>query len=66
MILFYDDWAKYGAFPNVETTNQSFLRLAAVYKEMGIRNYSFILALHDKDLVGVDPFDPNLQIATIL
>lgn len=66
MILFYDDWAKYGAFPNVETTNQSFLRLAAVYKEMGIRNYSFILALHDKDLVGVDPFDPNLPITTIL
>lgn len=67
MILFKEDWLKYpGAIANVKTTNTSFVRLASVYKEMGIENYAFILALHDPRLVGVDPFDPNLTLEQII
>ena len=58
MILFAKDWQKYpNAIPNFETTNKSFLELAALYKAMGLRNHTFLLALHDRTLVGVDPFD---------
>lgn len=61
MILFYEDWEKYPeAFPDLSTRNAHFIRLAGLYKSMGIKNHSFILALHDSDLVGVDPHDPNL------
>lgn len=62
-ILFLEDW-KYnpGAIIDTETTNRSFVRLAALYRDMGIRNHSFLLALHDKSLQGVDPLDPNLSI----
>lgn len=63
MIIFADDWKKYPtAKPNLKTTNKSFIELAAKYKLMGIRNHAFILALVDQDLVGVDPFDPNLSL----
>ncbi len=62
MILFRDDWDKYPyAIPDFTTKNESFLRLSALYKEMGVKNNTFILALHNKDLIGVDPFDPNLS-----
>lgn len=63
MILFAKDWRKYPtAKPNLKTTNTSFVRLAALYRSMGIKNHAFILALVDQDLVGVDPFDPNLSL----
>jgi hypothetical protein len=63
MILFAEDWAKYPtAFPDLSTRNTSFVRLASVYRSMGIENHAFILALVNKDLVGVDPFDPNLTL----
>lgn len=63
MILFLDDWKKYPtAIVNTETTNISFLRLASLYREMGIKNHAFNLALIDRSLVGVDPFDPNLSL----
>lgn len=63
MILFLDDWKRYPtAIPNIETTNVSFLRLATLYREMGIKNHAFPLALVDRDLVGVDPFDINISL----
>lgn len=62
MILFADDWAKY---PNpcvhVETKNESFRKIAAVYKKMGVKNHAFPLALIQPELRHVDPFDPNLD-----
>ena len=62
MILFLEDYKNY---PNLiidtQTTNQSFLRLAGLYKSMGVKNHAFILALHDPTLQGIDPFDPNLS-----
>lgn len=66
MILFKEDWAKYPeAIPDYNTKNKSFLRLAGVYKSMGIDNCEFMLALHDRSLVGVNPRDENLDLETI-
>ncbi len=66
MILFAEDWAKYPtAKPNLLTTNKSFVRLATVFRTMGVKNHAFILALVDQSLVGVDPFDPNLSMETM-
>lgn len=66
MILFHEDWQRYkSAIPNLETTNKSFLRIAGVFREMGVVNHAFPLALLDRSLVGVDPFDENLTPETI-
>lgn len=63
MILFKDDWDFYPtAIPNFETDNKSFLLLAKTYKEMGIKNYYFHLALMDRTLKDVDPFSDDLTI----
>ncbi len=63
MILFEQDWALYpSAFPDLQTKNKSFVRLASIYRSMGVRNHAFILALLNPNLVGVDPFDPDLTL----
>jgi len=60
-ILFGSDWTKHSfAIADTQTKNQSFVRLASVYRLMGIKNHAFILALHNPNLQGVDPFDPDL------
>lgn len=62
-ILFESDWLKYpNAIIDTKTSNKSFVRLASLYRAMGIKNCSFILALHNPLLQGVDPYDPNLTI----
>lgn len=63
MILFLEDWQKpenAGAIVHTNTSNQSFIRLAHVLKKMGVKNYYFFLALHDKSLEFVDPYSPDL------
>lgn len=62
MILFKKDWVTKhpGAIADFKTTNQSFIRIAALYRDMGLQNHAFPLALHNPDLQGVDPFDDNL------
>lgn len=56
MILFLSDWAKYpNAIADFETKNKSFLKISALFKAMGLKNHTFMLALHDKELIGVDP-----------
>lgn len=61
MILFEQDWWNYPtAIIDTKTTNRSFVRLAAVYRSMGIKNHAFILALINPKLQGVDPFSPHL------
>lgn len=68
MILFLEDWLKpehAGAIVDTQTKNQSFIDLANLLKSMGIQNYYFFLALHDRTLQGVDPFDENLTEAQI-
>lgn len=61
MILFEEDWYKYPtAIIDTQTTNKSFVRLAAVYRSMGIKNHAFLLALVNPKLQGVDPFSKHL------
>lgn len=43
------------------TKNESFIELAYELKKEGIRNNNFFLCLFDEELVGVDPYDPNLS-----
>ena len=63
MILLKSDWAKYpNAIIDTECANKSFVRMAAVYKGMGIENHAFIIVLLNPLLKGVDPFDPNLTL----
>ena len=44
-----------------ETTNKSFIDMHYYLKSKGIQNNDFFLALFDKGLRGVDPFDPTLS-----
>jgi hypothetical protein len=61
MVLYAEDWLRYpGAKPNYDTKNESYLKLAGTYYAMGIKNYAFMLALHDQSLKGIDPFSPLL------
>lgn len=67
MILFLEDWDKYPtALPNIDTPNKSFVRLAGIYKAMGIVNHAFLLALHNPELKGVDPHSPHLTNEQII
>lgn len=61
MIFFEQDWGYYPtAIVDDTTKNESWLRLASLYKKMGLKNYLFPLALIDRDLKGIDPFDPDI------
>lgn len=61
MILFLEDWAKYPtAIVHSQTRNKSFLRMAEVYKKMGVKNYYFHLALMQPELADVDPHSKHL------
>lgn len=61
MILFRDDWRRFpGAIVDYKTTNQSFLRMASLYREMGVQNCLFPLTLFQPELQGVDPHDEDL------
>lgn len=46
-----------------ETTNKSFIDMYSFLRMKGFKGHSnkFFLVLHDKDLLGVDPRDPNLN-----
>lgn len=68
MILFAQDWARYPtAVIHTETRNRSWVRLAAIYREMGIKNHAFLLALVNPALRNVDPFDyENLTQETMM
>ncbi len=61
MVLYLEDWLRYpGSKPNYDTKNESYLKLAGTYYAMGVKNYAFMLALHDQSLKDVDPFSPFL------
>lgn len=61
MILFENEWEYYpDAIADVNTKNVSFLHYAGLLKTMGVRNHLWPLQLHNKDLLGIDPRDPNL------
>lgn len=47
------------AIVDYKTGNEEFLRLASLYNKMGVPHAGrMILALHDRSLQGVDPFNP--------
>lgn len=67
MILFKNDWNRYpNAIIDTDTRNKSFVRLATLYKDMGVRNHAAILALHNPSLRGIDPYDPTLSTEQML
>jgi hypothetical protein len=62
MILFKKDWNHYpNAIIDLNTSNKSFLRMAGIYKAMGIENNSFMLSLLNPELSGVNPFSEDLS-----
>lgn len=64
MILHLEDWHKFpSAIADTQTPNRSFVRIAQLYKSMGIENHLFPLALLNPALQGVDPYDlKNLSV----
>lgn len=63
MIVFKEDWRKYpNAIVDTKTPNKSFLKLASLYKDMGIEHYYFHLALLQPALQGVDPHSEVLSL----
>ena len=62
MILYKEDWAKHpGAFPDFTTNNKSALKFVKLLMTMGVDNYLWPLALHNRDLIGVDPRGTGLS-----
>lgn len=60
-ILFKDDWLKYpSAIADYSTKNETFLRMVSLYREMGVENCLWPLALFNPSIQGLDPFDENL------
>lgn len=58
MILFGCDYGRYpNAIIDYTTKNTSFVRMAKVLNEMGVKNCLFMLVLHNPSLQGIDPFD---------
>ena len=48
-------------YAQMSTNNKSFLDMHYYLKSIGIKNNKFMLTLYDKDLAGIDPFDPRLN-----
>lgn len=57
MVLFEEDFIREHAIIDTECSNLSFIKLAILLNKMNVRNNVFFLALHDRDLVGIDPHD---------
>lgn len=64
-ILYLDEWrdskGKLKALPDTTTSNKHFLRLCETLRRMGVKNYTFPLALRDQSLKGVDPHKLTLE-----
>lgn len=59
-VRFLKDFSRFGAGIHLETTNKSFLRTAELFRQMGIKNYFFMLQLNNPLLKEVDPWDDDL------
>ncbi|AFQ96723.1 putative terminase large subunit [Erwinia phage vB_EamM_Stratton] len=63
MILRESDWGYYpGSLPDDTTPNKSFKKFASLLNQLGVKHYYVHLALHNRDLLGVDPFSPDLTL----
>lgn len=47
---------------HAETSNISFLKMHDLLERLGIENNAFFLALYDRRLLDVDPYDPGLTM----
>lgn len=62
-ILFEEDFQYFPtACIDWTTSNDSFLRLHKLLRDMGVRNNKFFLVLLQPQLKGVDPYSPNLTV----
>lgn len=61
-VLFLNDYAEKGASIDWHTSNRSAIRIATALKKAGVENHAFVLSIYDRDLIGVNPFDPDLPI----
>lgn len=52
-------------FYDLGTKNKSFLLVSQTLAKLGVKNCFFMLEIKDPSLAGIDPFDPNLDRATI-
>jgi len=43
------------------TQNKSFLKVSDTLRKQGIKHSKFPLTIYDKDLIGVDPWDPEIN-----
>ena len=57
MFLFKSDEQTHGGIYDFNTKNKSAVRMALMYKKMGIKNCNFVLYLSQPDLAGVDPYN---------
>lgn len=65
MILRAGDWRHYpGAIVDDTTTNKHFLNFTELLRQLGVKHYYLTLALHNPNLLGVNPFDPDLSYET--
>lgn len=58
-----------GRYYDTGTKNKSFLQVAKDLKQLGIKNYYFMLEIRDYTLIDVDPYSPNLtqdQVSRIM
>lgn len=61
-ILFLEDWYREEnrhVIVDNQCKNESFIHYAGLLKSMGVKNHSFCLQLHDRELQGIDPYDYN-------
>lgn len=59
-VRFLKDFSRFNAGVHRETTNKSFLRTAEIFRQMGIKNYYFLLQINNPLIKDLDPWDPNL------
>lgn len=59
-VRFLKDFSRFKAGIHRNTSNKTFLRTAELFREMGVKNYYFLLQLNNPLLEDVDPWDPNL------
>lgn len=65
MILFKNDWKRFPrAIADYDTSNDTFLRMVSLYRNMGVENCLWPIALLQPELKGVDPYDENLDEET--
>ena len=49
---------------DTSTTNKSFIEVSKYLAEDGIKNNKLMLSIYNKNLIGVDPYNPNLSDET--